>query len=501
MSIHRWRILYTLTLLFSLGIKSILFAQAPSDLMDAVKQLDQAKEMVSASWGLCVIDPLSQEIILEHQSKKRLVTASTMKAVTTATAMALLGPEFKFETRFEATGSIGKEGTLYGDLIIRGSGDPTFASKRFGKTYMVEELMAGWVNQIKAAGIHRIQGRIIADESTFSTQMVPADWAWEHLGNYYGAGSGAINIYENLYRLDIKPGGTLGSSTIVIRTMPLIPGLQFFNEVTTGPPGSGDNAYIFGSPYTYERYLRGTIPSGVNIFSIKGSIPDPALHTALELTNALKNAGVEVANSPTTLRREKQNPSYNNKQAALTITYLFTHSSPPLIEIIEQTNYHSVNIFAEAIMKQLAINEGKKGDTYSGIDILKDYWSTQGLNMKETRIRDGSGLSSNNILSTYELAYILALTYNSSYGKKFLQTLPIAGKSGTMKSVGKGTMAEGRIYAKSGYISGVRGYVGYVKTTTGKTVAFAMISNNFDGSAGLMRNRFAKLMAKMVNIR
>lgn len=459
----------------------------------AVAALDKDADLKSANWSICVMDANTGQVLLDHNIHRNLITASTMKAFTTASALSILGTDFRFNTLIQHDGSLDENGTLNGNIIIKGDGDPTLGSWRFGETYELSHMMIAWSQAIKNAGIKKINGRVIADASVFSSQLTPGEWPWEDMGNYYGAGASGLNIHENQYRLDLKPGNTVGSSTEVIRTDPPM-SIAFVNELTTGRVGSGDNAYIFGSPYNNLRYIRGTIPAGVSVFSIKGSIPDPALYCAYLFTEELNKCSITVNESPTSVRVE----TIQGNSLPSTRKTIYTHSSPTLEEIVDETNMYSINLYAEALAKRIAVHKGKEGSARDGVEAMEDYWRAQGVATKGMYLRDGSGLSPNNALSTSQLTSILCKMRRSPQFTAFDESLPVAGRSGSLKSMLKGTVAEGKLRAKSGYISGVRSYAGYASANDGRLLAFTMIANYYDCSAGEMRRKFERLMVKIV---
>ncbi|MEZ4771694.1 MAG: D-alanyl-D-alanine carboxypeptidase/D-alanyl-D-alanine-endopeptidase [Bacteroidia bacterium] len=486
---------YSLPVWFFVIFPVMSFSQVSTyaQLKTAINALDKENDMRTASWSICVMDASNGQILAEFDKDRNLATASTMKTITTATALSLLGPEYRFETVLQHDGKIDDQGVLQGNIYIKGSGDPSLGSDRFGENYDMPHVMNIWSQAIKAAGITSINGRIIGDASVFSSQLTPGEWPWEDMGNYYGAGAAGLNLNENYYRLDLKPGASVGSATEIIRTDPPMQ-ISFVNELTTGSAGSGDNAYIFGASYTDLRYIRGTIPAGSSVFSIKGSIPDPALFCATRFTEELNLCGVKVSGNPSTIRLEKiiGNPVSASRKD------IYTHTSPTLRDIIYQTNMYSINLYAEALGKKVAVEKGREGSAKEGAEAMEDYWRAQGVLTKGMFLRDGSGLSPNNVLSTFQLTSILCKMYKNRYFADFEASLPVAGKSGSLKSMLKGTVAENRLRAKSGFISGVRAYAGYAETLTGKVVAFTIIANHYDCSPGEMRRKMEVLMVKIV---
>lgn len=484
------RFLFFCCLCFFLPLQ--FFAQVPA-IQSAINALDKDPAMQSANWGISVIDLQTGELIASHQSKRSLSTASTMKAITSGTALLMLGPDYQFETYLEYTGTLTSDSVLQGDLYIRGTGDPTLGSDRLDESYGIEKLLAKWGEAVKAAGIKRIEGLVIGDATAFSTQMTPGNWGWEDMGNYYGAGASGLCFHENYYTLFLKPGTRAGYSTKVIRTYPAMDDIRFVNELTTGAPGSGDQAYIYGSPYTYLRYLRGSIPAGLPSFAIKGSIPEPAYLCASMLVDHLATCSIKVTEGASTVRREKlAYPQSKQKR-----TLIHTHLSPKLSEIVVPLNMKSINLYAECLLNAIAQFKGKKGSTQEGVAVVEAFWKEKGIDTQGMYMRDGSGLSPNNAVSTFQMAQILNVIAKSDHYAAFEQSLPLAGRSGSLKGMLKGTAAEGRLRAKSGFISGTRAYAGYVNTQAGTHLAFSMMANNFSCGPGAMRRKFERIMARL----
>lgn len=471
------------------------YAQSPplSRLSQAIERLAKDPAMRSASWGVAVVDVRTGQLLASHDPHRSLTTASTMKAITTATALEVLGPDFRFETVLAYDGEI-KDSVLNGNLYLIGDGDPTLGSDRLGEAYSLESVLAAWVAAIKQAGISRVAGAVVGDASLFSTQMTPAKWPWEDMGNYYGAGSAGLNIHENYYRLDFRSKRP-GTRTDVLRTVPAMDNLTFVNEVLAGPSGSGDNAYIYGAPYTPLRYLRGTIPPNRSSFSIKGSVSDPPLTAATWLREELLNCGISVYGEPITQRQLWA----TGEIPMMERTALHTLRSAPLSEIVEATNMRSINLYAEALAKRLAVKLDREGSTVDAVEAIEAHWRKRGVDLRGITLRDGSGLSPGNGVSALQMAHILAKAAQGSGKEALYASLPVAGRSGTLSGMLKGTAAEGILRAKSGFISGVRAYTGYVDIKEGQRVAFAMIANHYNCSAGAMRSKLEVLMAALAD--
>jgi D-alanyl-D-alanine carboxypeptidase/D-alanyl-D-alanine-endopeptidase (penicillin-binding protein 4) len=461
-----------------------------------IKSLSNQEGLRGAGIGISVKYADNGSLITEYNSKQALATASVMKLVTTATAWLTLGESFRFITRLQYDGEI-VNGVLQGNLYIRGGGDPTLGSDKFNETKL-DKLLPAMVNVMQQKGIQSIQGNIIADDALFETAMTPATWNWGDLGNYYGAGASALSIIDNSYNIYFNSGAQAGDSTILIKTEPEIPGLELVNEVISGKKGSGDNAYVFGSEYTSLRYVRGTIPAGEVNFSIKGSIPDPPFYAAWLTKEYFAKEGISVSGKPTSTRILKMQrvpfADFSERKELGEI------KSPSLMAIIQQTNIYSNNLYAEHLHKAVGLKQYGKGSNYNGNEAIKQFWVKRGLSADGWIIADGSGLSRSNAVSADNLTALLVQLPKEKGFENFYQTLPIAGKSGTMRSIGKGTVIENNLRAKSGSMSLIRGYAGYVKNTKGREIAFAILFNNFTCESKEIKEIIETIMIRITGV-
>ena len=453
-----------------------------------VKEIISNDDFKNANFSFLAIDLNTHEIISQHNPDKALKPASTQKLFSTATMLELYGPDFQFETKLAYTGVIDTiNRVLNGDIIIKGGGDPALGSKHF-ETTENKLFLAEWLNAIKSLGIDSVSGRIIADASIYSYDMVPATWSWQYLGNYYGAGACGISIYDNSYSLYLNSSEITGDTTIISSISPKISNLIFENAVIADSINH-DNAYIFGTPYTYYRYLRGEIPLGKTDFRIKGSIPDPAYFAALELEKTLKNNGIKLKENATTVRILNKSYTQHHEREFLTTT------SPELSKIIKETNVHSINLFAEHCLNHAGIKLGANLGTSNATESVKDYWKEKGMDIQGLSLHDGSGLSHYNVITPRQMVFLLDYLKNKSpYYDIFYNSLPIAGVSGTIEYMFKNSLAEGQLHAKSGTLSKVKAYAGYVKSQSGREIAFSMVFNNFSCSSNAARADLEKLM-------
>ncbi len=466
-------------------------SQSVSKLKTKIDQLKSDTNLAHASWSICVIDSKKDSVIAEYNSQLSLVPASTQKIITTSTALALLGWDFKYQTFLEYDGKLDSSGgILHGNLYIKGNGDPTLESETFKKKSDTIPVTDQWAKFISAKGIKKIEGAVIADASAFEDEMIPSTWIWGDMGNYYGAGASGLNFMDNKFTLFYKSGNKKGDTAYITKKNPSIPNINVVSYVRTGL--YLDNAFIYGAPYDDLRYVKGTIPANKKDYEVEGSMPDPSLFCAQALDSSLRNIGIAIEKKPSTLRIRNQVAGSKNQESR---TRIFTQTSHTLDKIIYQTNIQSNNLFAESILKTIALNKTKLGEDQAGIDIVTNYWKAKGLDMKGFYMADGCGLSRHNAVTTKLLATMLqAISTDSVIFKKFYDSLPVAGKSGSLGKLCKGTVAENNLHAKSGYMTRVRSYAGYVTSKKGNLLTFAIIVNNYDCTPQLMKDKLEDLM-------
>ncbi|MCU0447820.1 MAG: D-alanyl-D-alanine carboxypeptidase/D-alanyl-D-alanine-endopeptidase [Microscillaceae bacterium] len=461
-------------------------------LQKAIAQLANDSAMVAGTLAFSLQSAQSGKKILNFNSQKTVNVASCFKALTTAVALAKLGNRYTFKTTLEHSGRI-ENGNLKGDLYIRGGGDPTLGSMLMpgldlGKTLDI------WVQKIKNAGIRQIEGGVIADEELFNPNLIPYEWTWGDIGNYYGAPAGAINVLDNTYKLYFRPG-KLGAGAVILKTEPNLPDLKFVNEVKTAEAGSGDQAVIVGTPYDPVRIVSGKIPMG-GVFAIRGSLPDPAGFLAQQLTQRLKFAGIAIVKAPTTSRQLKLNQTWQTETRQL----IYQHLSPSLKEIVDFTNFYSVNLYAEAILKILGWHENQRASTLSGTQAVQKYWANKGIDNQGFYMQDGSGMALANGITTQQLTEIFYSLSREPYFQSFYTSLPVAGLHGTMKSVGAGTKLQNNLRAKSGGMTRVLAYVGYFRTQSGELMCFAIAANQYLGKYAALKKKIDEILLTMVMI-
>ncbi|MBK6526029.1 MAG: D-alanyl-D-alanine carboxypeptidase/D-alanyl-D-alanine-endopeptidase [Crocinitomicaceae bacterium] len=270
-----------------------------------------------------------------------------------------------------------------------------------------------------------------------------------------------------------------------------VPGITIKNFVKAAD-SKDDDAYVFGAPYSYDWFVRGSIPKNQEDFIVKASIPDPEFIAALELDYALSQRGIKVKYAPTTFRElDKETPF--TKPA---LTELYVHESPSLGSVINLVNQQSINLFAEHVLCQLSVNSAGYGSTHNGTLVCTNYWKGK-IDATGLFMTDGSGLSRSNAVSAKFFVDLLTYMHTSKSAESFKESMAIAGKRGTMSGMADGSTADGRVYGKSGTMTRIKSFAGYVDSSTGKKLAYAMIINNHYCTSAQLKKYFENLMIKM----
>ena len=464
-------------------------AQTPAP----VKWLLQAPYMRGASFSLVVKDVQEGRTVYSYDTDRLQSPASGLKTVATATALEILGEDYRYPTTLEYDGIL-ENGTLEGNLYIKGSGDPSLGSSHFAPGQ--NKFLSTWIAALQKAGIKHITGSVISDESIFDTEGVSIKWLREDMGNYYAPGSYGISIFDNMYKLSLQTGAA-GTRPVLKGTEPDIPFIRFKNYLKAAPVSS-DSAYIIGAPLDDVRYLYGVLPANREAYVLKGDIPDPALYLARYLTDQLQQKGIRVDGSPSCYRIEvEENRWRKGERKEIVTTY-----SPTLREIASICNHVSHNLYADALVKTVGLQyKPRRNEMISsfgrGVQVVKEYWEKKGLDVFPLRMNDGSGLAPADKVSAGFMGELLVyMATESAVSDAFIASLPQAGIEGSVRNLLKGSKLQGKAHLKSGGITGVRSYAGYI-TKDGKTYAVAVFSNNYSCPMSRMTRALEKLLLQL----
>lgn len=470
-----------------------LFFQINAQTSNPLKQFLEKPVLKGASISFMAKDIESGTILYSYDAERELIPASVMKTVTTAVALELLGENYQFETSVLYDGKI-ENGVLNGNIYIQGSGDPTLNSLEL-KTKK-DSILNLWALAIKKAGIQKVNGRIIADESIFDSEGVSMKWMREDLGSDYGQGSYGLNVFDNQYTIYLETG-KVGTKPSISYTEPSMRFLTFHNYLQTLPI-SKDSFYITGSPYATDRYLYGSLRANRSSAKIVGDIPEPALYLAQYFTNYLFiYHDMKVEKEATCYRLLFQSGQWNKTgRKKIISTY-----SPTLQEIIRITNFRSHNLYADALLKTLGLqyHPGAKENISSfekGVRVINNCLEKNKINTSSLWMYDGSGLAATNKVTAEFLCDLYMHMNSSSVSETYLKSLPQCGIDGTVRNFLKGTSLQGKMRLKSGSMSRVMSYGGYIQKD-GKKYAVAVLVNNFSGKNSQMRSAIEELFLSL----
>jgi D-alanyl-D-alanine carboxypeptidase/D-alanyl-D-alanine-endopeptidase (penicillin-binding protein 4) len=423
-------------------------------LSKAVEKLQQDAQLKHAILGISIVKTETGEKVFELNAQTGLAPASCQKTITSAAAMELLGQAYRYTTTIGYNGDI-DNGTLKGNLILTGSGDPTFGSWRYDSTRNDQQL-ARLIGFAKNKGINRIDGGLIGYNNKWEAETIPGGWIWDDMGNYYGSGTTSLNWHENQYDLVLRSGSNLGDKVSIVETRPKLYEVNLQSQLTSAAKGTGDNASIYLSPYSSTGVVRGTIPVDEKAFIISGSFPDPAMQCMAMLETKLDSAGMKPQSFAVSAR---ETPAFET---------LGTLYSPPLDSINYFFMKRSINFYGETLVKTIAFEKTGMGSTDKGIAIIKDFWKDKGIDPTALHMLDGSGLSPQNRVTVDALVKVLQYAKSRPWFNYYYDALPVYNQ---MK-------------LKSGTIGGAKSFAGYHTAKDGTAYTVAIIVNNFDGSAG-----------------
>jgi D-alanyl-D-alanine carboxypeptidase/D-alanyl-D-alanine-endopeptidase (penicillin-binding protein 4) len=448
-------------------------APVVAPVLDSLQQLKQDISAATAlpgvqraAWGIVVHSLDRNERIFELNPRTLLVPASTSKLVSLASAVDAVGWDYRYETVIRGSAPI-VDGTLRGDLLVVGSGDPSIGG-RSGVP------LTGWVDALKAAGLRRIDGRVIGDDDAIEEPRPQLAWAWDDLGYTTGALFGALNLAENRMEITVNAGQALDIQP-TFSMDPAASSRPLRNRTVTAAAQSQLLLWPEQRPGEPFLTIAGSIPIGAPPARLQVSVGNPTAWFATLFRAALVSGGIEVTGEAYDVDDVARRPEWQQT------TVLYTHRSAPLAEIPQPMLKNSINLYGEAALR-LNAAKGVFPTNDAALDGLRARMAAWGIPADAWQIIDGSGLSRRNAIAAEALVAILQRMYDPTGASPWMTALPVAGRDGTLAGRMVGTPAEGNVRAKTGTMSNIRTLAGYVRTRDGETLAFAILSDNFEGS-------------------
>jgi D-alanyl-D-alanine carboxypeptidase/D-alanyl-D-alanine-endopeptidase (penicillin-binding protein 4) len=432
-----------------------------------LERIFSAPLTAQALWGVQIKSLDSGRVLYSRNPVTLLMPASNMKIVTVAAAAQSLGWDYRFKTTLETTGAV-QAGTLVGDLIIRGSGDPTINTRGNRATAVLDE----WAASLKAAGISRIDGAVLGDDDAFDDQGLGQGWSWDYLQDGYAAAVGALQFNEDIARLTIRPGGNAGD--LALTEVSPGAGFKVVSTVVTSAAGSAPSVSFDRRPHEAVLDVTGRIAAGSVPVTRDVAVVNPTVYFAQSVRNALVERGIEITGGAVDF--DEVRPWLGDRPRRVLAESL----SPPLRDIATVTMKVSQNLYAETLLKAAGTANGREGTAASGRAAAREIFSGWSIAPGSYVQADGSGLSRYDYVTADMIVTILErLHADPRHRDAFVATLPIAGKDGTISTRMRATRADANAVAKTGSISNVRALSGYVRTRDGELLAFSILANNF----------------------
>ena len=453
-------------------------AQPPGDfgLTRRLDRLFSANGIGPAIWGVDVRALDGNERLYARNPDVLLTPASTMKLVTLAATAARLGWEHRFDTALLTAATV-SEGTLRGDLVVRGAGDPTINAPGGADVFSV------WAGELWELGIRRIAGRIIGDDDilddgALETSGFGSGWAWDDLSRGFAAPAGALQHRENVVEVIVSPGSGAGRPAIT-RFRNGGSGLTLRNDVMTVRADEAAAIRLRRTPRRSSLVVSGRIPEDAAPMVRVVAVGNPTLFFAQAFKEALEAYGIPVDGEATDI---DSLTSPERTAALLGSRTVVRHRSKPLAEIGIDMLKQSKNLYAESLVRHLGAAVGAAA--HAGRSVVNQVLAGWDIDGRGAVVADGSGLSRYTYLTAGTLVEVLARLYRDpDHRARIMTALPVAGRDGTLRRRLVGTAAEGVVRAKTGSMSRVRALTGFVETANGEPLAFAILANNFSAPA------------------
>tara|TARA_Y100000588_G_scaffold391581_3_gene500641 strand:+ start:12799 stop:14349 length:1551 start_codon:yes stop_codon:yes gene_type:complete len=473
-------------------------------LSDRINEIIKTSAADQAFWGIQVTDIHSGRILYEQHQDKLFVPASNGKLFSTALALAYLGSEYVHTTTVGSGVSIGEDGTLDGDLVLLGGGDPNLSSRSVPynpkREFAVDRLapLRELAQQVSLAGVKKIAGNVIGDDSRYVWQRQPSGWSVDDSVWGYGAPVSALSFNDSTVDVQVLPGHAARAyARVAVR-----PDVGYFKlnnilrTATTRMVPRGLN--LDRPPGTRKLTLWGEISIHSRGRKLSIAVDDPALFAAQAFRQALNEAGLEVEGKAiarhsfghqfSSLKRSSTSPQNNYP------TELAAINSPSLAETIKIVNKTSQNLHAEMLLREVGLRQRGVGSYQAGLATLREFLSKKvGLRKGEFTLLDASGLSRGNLVSPAATVKLLVHMWKSPGKEVFLSSLPISGEDGTLDWRFSRTSARGKIRAKTGTLAHVTAIAGYVSTADQYNLAFSIMVNNYGVQASYIRNLVDKI--------
>lgn len=459
--------------------------------LDAV--LD-ARAFDSAAWGADVRDLRTGVRLYARAPGRAFTPASVAKLFVTAAALDAFGPQERVRTTVESAAPLDAQGRLLGDLVLVGRGEANL-SARFenGRALAAFERLA---ETLFAAGLRRVEGRLLGDESAFAGPRRGADWPWEDLVWWYGAEVSALSFNDNCAMLTVSSGARPGEP-VEVTSSPHSAYFSVENRALTAAARNAPELALERALGSNHIVLSGSYPLGAAPRTLAVALEDPARFAVTVLAEVLGARGIQVAGGVDVVRASSAGGAV--PVAPVPRRVWASIEGPPLVDDLAVINKRSQNLHAELLLRRLGLRLKGEGTAAAGQAALRDFLTRAGLPPEGFELRDASGLSSADSLTPAHLTALLAYMARHPHAAAFAASLPVAGVDGTLESRWRGTPLQGNLLAKTGTLTHVHTLAGYLTRRDGTRLAFSLLLNQHLGPSAQVReaqDAFVRVLAE-----
>ena len=462
----------------------------------------------AARWGVHVVSLRDGRVLYARDANRLFTPASNMKLYTTAVALDLLGPDYRWRTSVYAATAPDATGTITGDLVLYGRGAPDLSSRpaKDGRPAQLASL----VEELRRRGVRRVGGDVVGDESFFRGEALGAGWLWEDVQWYYGAEPSALSIDDNEAQLNIAPGKAMGAP-VEVKLIPATDYMRVTNEMKTVERGARPVIGVTRELSSNETRVWGEFPAGGASYDVRLSVRRPALLAAKLFREALLARGIEVAGDARAV--DARTPEEKRLDVARGVE-LASIESETLGEVVRETNKKSLNLQAELLLRAVGTERGdmapeadpartlRRDTDVAGLAVIRRWLEQAGVDTSALALRDGSGLSRFNLITPGTTTRLLVRMSRAPAARAFRDSLPLAGQDGTLAYRFRRSPSGGQLAAKTGFFTHVNALSGYALTADGEPLAFSIICNDEARAAASRRiiDALAALLTAYPNI-
>jgi D-alanyl-D-alanine carboxypeptidase/D-alanyl-D-alanine-endopeptidase (penicillin-binding protein 4) len=440
---------------------SLTALTSPPPLPSRIDDLLQRWQVDEAFWGIAVYDVDAERMIYSRNANQAFLPASNQKLVTSAAALDILGSTHRYETTLYYNGSA-KGSTMRGDLVLDGSGDPTFGSSQVRG----EDPLKAWAQRLAEMGVERIEGRLIGDDNAFDDRPYPEGWTVNYIteqkGRHMGNSAGGLVYRDNVVPVIVRATRPGAPPSVEVQPKNVV---SVNNQATTSSRWRGNTLQVNRTFSTNELVLTGSVARSYN-GTLAVPVSNPTTFVLSSFERRLQEAGIDTDLTLIDIDDLEDRPDRGSP--------LFVEFSRPLAEIAAVMNKESNNFYAEQVFRSY----GWGGSARGAARRTKSFLREAGVNTRQLLVHDGSGLSRKDLITPQAMVKMLTHMNEHEEREAFLASLPRGGEYNTTLDY---RLHRTDVQAKTGSLEFVRALSGYTKRANGNRVAFAVFANNYTG--------------------